>query len=234
MRDAKRCARTRLPVARLCRRKTPGVEPTIIDVSVQKRPDADDWVRVHPGKDFQRTVTLLEHKRRIYLLTASVADTLPPEEYFCATLYLAITRENEPFLWYVKEKPDAGHDWFHSAAECVAAAMKGFIRVRTGTKGYKCANIRVALPEPKWPKESFKQILKLAFKDWLIDKPDHMPLPRLIVLLLPASTTSLPLPSVIVSFDPAITASMPFPALMVWFCNRLPSRSTEPFPDVRA
>jgi hypothetical protein len=150
-----------------------GVEPTIIDVSVCKRPDADDWVRVHPGEDFRRTVTLLEHKRRIYLLTKPVAETLPPEEYFCATLYFAITRENEPFLWYVKEKPDAGHDWFHSAAECVTAAMKGFVRVRTGAKGYKCANIKVTLPAPKWPKENFKQILKLAFKDWLIDKPDH-------------------------------------------------------------
>ena len=35
------------------------------------------------------------------------------------------------------------------------------------------------IPEPVWPTESFEEIVKIAFRDKLIDRPDHPVIKRL-------------------------------------------------------
>jgi hypothetical protein len=161
-----------------------GVKKLLTTVPVRK-PNRQDFVRVHPDPAYRLTpVAIIEVKedREVYLVTQEMALTLPGE-FSTATLYLAINRQGVLFLWTVKlPGPDGKHnEWHRSAAEGAERAMTKWVRVTSNMSlgAYEILEASGELPEPAWPDYTFPEILEIAFRGRIVDRPDHPLVQRL-------------------------------------------------------
>jgi hypothetical protein len=161
-----------------------GVKKLLTTVPVRK-PNRQDFVRVHPDPVFRLTpAAIIEVKedREVYLVTPNMAQALPGE-FSAVTLYLAINRQGVPFLWPVKlPNPDGKHNvWHRSAAEAAEQAMNKWVRVTSSMSlgAYEIFEASGGLPDPVWPDHPFEDYLKIAFRDRIVDRPDHTLVQRL-------------------------------------------------------
>ena len=163
---------------------TVGVKKLLTTVPVRK-PNRQDFVRVHPDPAFRLTpAAIIEVKedREVYLVTPNMAPALAGE-FSTATLYLAINRQGVPILWPVKlPNPDGKHnEWHRSAGEAAERAINKWVRVTSSMSlgAYEIFEASGDLPEPVWPDYSFGEILKIAFRERIVDSPDHPLVQRL-------------------------------------------------------
>jgi hypothetical protein len=163
---------------------TVGVKKLLTTVPVRK-PNRQEFVRVHPDPSYRLTpAAIIEVKedREVYLVTPSMAQALPGE-FSTVTLFTAISRQRTLFLWQVKLPQPNGrqNEWHRSAAEGAERAMGRWVRVTSSTAlgAYEIFEASGKLPEPVWPDYSFEEILKIAFRDRIVDRPDHPLVQRL-------------------------------------------------------
>jgi hypothetical protein len=164
---------------------TLGVKKLLTTVPVDK-PGRREFVRVHRDPAFRLTpAAIIEVKedREVYLVLPGIAQQLPPGECSVVTLYLTINRQNVLRLWPVKlPSPDGKHnEWHRTAAEAAEMAMKKWVRVTSNMSlgAYEILEATGKLPEPDWPAFSFEEILRIAFRDRIVDRTDHPLLQRL-------------------------------------------------------
>jgi hypothetical protein len=163
--------------------ETVGVKKLLTTVPVRK-PNRQDFVRVHPDPDYRLTVATIELKedREVYLVTPDMASKLPGE-FTPATLCTAVTRQGVLFLWPVKlPGPDGKHnEWHRSAAEAAELAMRKWLRITANMSlgAYDMFEATGNLPDPTWPELPFPEILKIAFRDHIVDNADHPVVQRL-------------------------------------------------------
>jgi hypothetical protein len=167
---------------------TVGVKKHLKTVPVRK-PDRNWFVRVHPHESYRLTPAAIieeENDREIYLLTPQIAQQFP-DEFMAVTLYTAINRQGVLFLWQVRLPGlDGKHsDWFRSAMEAAEMAMGVWTRVRANMSlgAYEPFEATGQLSEPEWPDVPFPEILKVAFRDRIVDRTDHPVLQRRLGLL---------------------------------------------------
>jgi hypothetical protein len=163
---------------------TVGVKKLLTTVPVHK-PHRQDFVRVHSGPDYRLTPTaIIEERegREIYLVTRRMAQALPGE-FSMVTLFTAISRQGTLFLWPVKLPNPEGRqlEWHRSAAEGAERAMKKWVRVTASMSlgAYEIFEASGDLAEPVWPDVPFEEILKIAFRDRIVDRADHPLVQRL-------------------------------------------------------
>jgi len=160
-----------------------GVLRVLTTVPVGK-PGRQDFIRVHPDTSYRFDTMILELKedREVYLvapnLWALLADELSP-----VTLYTAVNRQGTVRVWPVKlPGPDGKENpWHVSAHQAAAQATKRWTRV-AANMAIGSNEVHVATGElspPKWPSESFQEILRIAFRGRYIDGPDHPVVMRL-------------------------------------------------------
>jgi hypothetical protein len=160
-----------------------GVKKAIITIPVRK-PNSQDFVRVHPDEAYRLPAALIEMKddREIFLVPPEIARDIPGE-YFTATLFTAINRQGVVFLWPVRLPGTDGRQlaWHSSAADCAAMAMKRWIRIKANMSlgAYEPFEASATIPEPVWPELTLEQMLPIAFKGRLIDSFSHPALKRL-------------------------------------------------------
>jgi hypothetical protein len=162
-----------------------GVKKVVATIPVRK-PNNQDYIRVHPSPDFRLPVALIElrDEREMYLVRPHIARDIPGE-YFAATMYTAINRAGVVFLWHVRLPSADGRQltWHTSAAEAAEAAMKGWVRVKANMSlgAYDVFEASSTIPDPEWPKDlTLEQMLKIAFKGGrLVESLDHPVLKRL-------------------------------------------------------
>lgn len=164
--------------------ETIGVKKLLITVPVRK-PNKQDFVRVHPDKNYRLTpagIIELKDEREIYLVTPKMAQDLTGE-ITAVTLFTTISRQGVLHLWPVKlPGPDGKHnEWHRSAAEAAELAVHGWVRLTANmTLGaYEIFEATGNLPEPTWPDLSFPEILKIAFRNHIVDGADHPLVKRL-------------------------------------------------------
>jgi hypothetical protein len=162
-----------------------GVKKILLKVPV-KKPNKHVFVRVHPEPDYRRETLLLEHgeERELYLITTAAAKELNglAQPY---RLYTYITRQSALCLWPVRLEGVDGrpNDWWTSAHAAAAAAMKRWVRVEPD-RGAGAYNVLIpeneeCMSAPEWPELSLREILRLAFKDRVIETADHIVLRKL-------------------------------------------------------
>jgi hypothetical protein len=163
---------------------TVGVKKLLTTVPVRK-PNRQDFVRVHPDARYRLTpVAIIEVKedREAYLVRPDMAQVLPGE-FVIVTLFTTITRQGTLHLWPVKlPDPQGRHnEWHRSAAAGAERAMKKWVRVTASMSlgAYEIFEASGDLPEPVWPDISFEEILKVAFRDHIVDRADHPLVQRL-------------------------------------------------------
>jgi hypothetical protein len=152
-----------------------------------RRPQKHDFFRVHPDEKFRMDVAIVEipgeRSKEIYILTNGMVDELP-NTYAMATAFVCINRQGDLSIWLVKIPADgsSGNEWLDSAREAASRAMKDWTRLSANmTAG--CYDIYRAvgdLPEPVWPPHSFGEIMRVAFRDRIVDHPNHPLIRRLV------------------------------------------------------
>jgi hypothetical protein len=160
-----------------------GVKKLLRTVPVRK-PNPQDFVRVHPDPAYRLALAVIELKddREIYLLPPPIAHQLPGE-YSMTILYTAINRQGVLHLWPVKLPGSDGKvlDWHRSAAEAAERAMERWIRVKANMSlgAYEISEASATIPDPEWPQLSYQELLRIAFKDRLVNNLDHPVVKRL-------------------------------------------------------
>ncbi len=163
---------------------TVGVKKLLTTVPVRK-PNRQDFVRVHPDANYRLTpaaIIEVKDEREVYLVTPNLAPGLVGE-FSTVTLLTTINRQGTLHLWPVKlPAADGRHnEWHRSAAEAAERAMKKWVRVTASMSlgAYEIFEASGDLPEPVWPDFSFPEILKIAFRERIVDRADHPLVQRL-------------------------------------------------------
>ena len=167
---------------------TVGVKRLLTTVPVRK-PNRQEFVRVHPDPAYRLTpAAIIEVKedREVYLVMPDMATNLPGE-FSTATLLTTINRQGTLHIWPVKLPNPEGrqNEWHRSAAEAAERAMKKWVRVTSSMSlgAYEIFEASGDLPEPVWPDYAFEEILKIAFRDRIVDRADHPLVQRLLGIM---------------------------------------------------
>ena len=160
-----------------------GAQKLLLTVPVRK-PNRQDFCRVHPGVEYRENFAVVELKddREVYLLLPNVARNLIGE-FAMVTLYTAINRQGVVFLWPVKLPGTDGKiiAWHTSAAAAAELAMARWARVTANMSlgAYETFVATATIPDPEWPQYTYKELLRVAFKDRLVADLDHPLVKRL-------------------------------------------------------
>ena len=159
------------------------VKPILATVPVRK-PGRQDYVRINVDPDYQLTTAILQLKeeREDYIVAPDVRQELFGE-LVPVTLFTAINRQGVVFLWPCRIPDETGrsNSWHESALEAAELARESWVRISADMSlgAYRIYVANGQLPEPEWPTESFRDLLKIAFKSRYIDSHDHPVLKRL-------------------------------------------------------
>ena len=144
-----------------------------------KKPHKHNFIRVHPSPDYRQlaAVVELDEDREAYLVLPALVKDLGESEFYYATLYTYVTRQGIIGIWPVKVPNSNGRQnlWHTTAITAAEEAMKKWIRVVPNMHS-KSNDILVALEnlsEPEFPDVSMNQLIRIAFKDRIIDKLEH-------------------------------------------------------------
>jgi hypothetical protein len=156
------------------------VEKVLLVVPV-RRPGKQEWFRVHPDDGYRLDAMAYTREngldREDYLLTPAVAVELLDVSH-PVRVFTCMSRRGVVFLWPARlpaEHAGAGRDWHVSALKIADDATNQWVRM-VGNKDRGAYDMHKALGdlgEPTWPDKPFKDLLRLAFKDRLIDTPHH-------------------------------------------------------------
>ena len=150
-----------------------------------RKPNKQDFVRVHPNGDYRLTAGLIELKdnRETFLVLPGVVKELSESEFFLATLFFTINRQKVVSVWPVKLPSADGkiNDWHQSALEAAERAMTNWIRLAANMSlgAYEISEAIAHYGEPESPEHSFMDILKIAFKNRVIETSEHLVIQQL-------------------------------------------------------
>ena len=164
---------------------TIGVKKALLTVPVRK-PAREWWVQCHPDKSYRIETAVLELKedREVYLVAPALWPELATEATFgTRALFTAINRQGVVFLWPVRlPGPDGRIDeWSRSALEAATMAVGKWVRVVANMSlgAYEVFTTTGDLPDPEWTDKPFRELLRIGFRDRLIDSMSHPVLSRL-------------------------------------------------------
>jgi hypothetical protein len=164
---------------------TVGVRRALVTIPVRK-PSREWFFRVHsdPAYRIETAVIDLKEEREMFLVDPALWDALVGESTFGPRqLLTAINRQGTLFIWPIRlPGPDGKIDeWNRSALEASKLAAAGWVRVASNMNAghYDVFQASAHVAEPEWPGIPFKELLRIAFKDRLIDAADHPVLKKL-------------------------------------------------------
>jgi len=163
--------------------ETAGVKKLLTIVPVRK-PNPQDWVRVHPGSEYRENFPLIELKdeREEYVVAASLVPELVGE-FVSKTLYTTVNRQGVVSLWPVRLPDPDGREmeWHRSAREAAELATTRWVRCKANRSlgAYDIFQAEACIAEPTWPDLTFQEVIRIAFRDRLITSMDHPVIKRL-------------------------------------------------------
>lgn len=162
-----------------------GVTKELVTCPVRK-PNKQEFVRVHPSADYRLRVHILELKdeREVYLVLPAIAAELPGETR-TVSLRLAVSRQGAVFLWPVPEPSLDGRElaWHTSARTAAAKGETHWVRVVANMPqgSYDVFTAPGTLGTPVWPDKTLRDILSIAFGDsFIIRDAGHPVIKRLL------------------------------------------------------
>lgn len=157
------------------------VKQVLSHVPVRK-PSKEWFFRIHPEYSLDTLVLELKEDGETSLVSPALQEALLGENCIgIRTLRLGVNRQGTPFVWAVRQPNEGRRDaWASSALDAIHLAQTEWVRMQADMSlgAYRLATARID-DEPRFPKESFEQILRLAFKGAVIDSLDHPTLRKL-------------------------------------------------------
>jgi hypothetical protein len=87
------------------------------------------------------------------------------------------------FLWPVTIPPPDGrmNEWWRSVREGAELATMRWVRLKASMSlgAYEIFEAQSTMADPEWPELSFQELVRIAFRDRLIDNVDHPVVRRL-------------------------------------------------------
>jgi len=166
---------------------TAGVRKELVTVPVCK-PHRQWFVRVHPDPAFRLETHVLELKEEgeTYFVAPGMRAELPGEivPKILLTAVTSASSGSNIFLWPIRMPDPLGKldEWSRSALEAARLAERQWLRLASNRSlgAYESYIATGDLPDPQWPEgKSFQDLLKIAFRDRIIDSPDHLVVRRL-------------------------------------------------------
>ena len=159
-----------------------GVKRLITTVPVRK-PNRQEFVRVHPEWKFQAQVIELKEERETYLVDRPLWDALATE-LTPKMLLGTINRQHVLFIWPIRLPGSDGKldEWNLSAVEAAVRAEDHWVRVAANMSlgAYEISEAQGPLADPRWPDITFEAALGIAFKGKVIKTLDHPVVRRLL------------------------------------------------------
>lgn len=163
-----------------------GVKKLLLTVPVRK-PHAQEFVRTHPEYRLAGALVIeLKDDRETFLLTPAVATMLPPLDFKLRDLFLTISRQGTLFVWAVPVPAADGRGrnnaWHTTGRDAAVLATTQWVRISANMAlgAYDVSVATVQLPEPEWTDKSFNDILRIAFRDRVIETVEHPVIQRLL------------------------------------------------------
>ncbi|MFC1827313.1 hypothetical protein ACFLZQ_05235 [Thermodesulfobacteriota bacterium] len=160
-----------------------GVRKALTVIPVRK-PNRQEFVRVHPDENFQISTALIELKEEgeSYIVAPTLWSELPGE-IVPKILLTTVNRQGVLTLWPIR-LPDADgriDNWNRSALEAAHLARSQWLRVAANRSlgGYDTYIATGDLPDPEWPVLSMQEIMDVAFRGYFIDSLSHPVIRRL-------------------------------------------------------
>jgi hypothetical protein len=155
------------------------VERVVLTVPV-RRPRKQEFFRVHPAGDYTLDSWVYEREdgldREVYLVAPALRAELVD---VCrrVRIFTCLSKRGVLFLWpaRIPDADGAGRPWHASALEIAEEAKKSWVRMHGNRDlgAYELFRARGDLGEPVWPDESFQDLIRLAFRERLIDSVHH-------------------------------------------------------------
>jgi hypothetical protein len=163
--------------------ETAGVKKLLTTVPA-RRPSPQDFVRVHSSADYRENFAMIDLKddREDYLVRRELLPDLAGEVVY-KTVFTAINRQGVVFLWPIRlpAPDDRKSDWPRSAREAAEMAMVQWIRLKANMSlgAYEITVAESVMAEPVWPKLSYQELVRIAYRDRMIAALDHAVVKRL-------------------------------------------------------
>ena len=166
--------------------ETGGVKKLLTTIPVRK-PNKQTFFRVRPGSKWRDIFPIIDLKddREEYIVARDLVAELSTEIVF-KMLCLAITPQGTLFFLPLRWPGPDGKDmeWWRSLREHAKRAEEQWIRVIPNMElgAYECLVAIDKLAEPKWPPEdeyNFWDLIKIAFREYLVTHLDHPVVKRL-------------------------------------------------------
>jgi hypothetical protein len=160
---------------------TLGVVEVLTHVPVRK-PSRHEFFRVHSEYVLDTTVFTDKEERESYLVAPAMRGALVGEAR-PVLLIPVISRQRALFIWPVPLPSEDGrrNAWTETAQEAMARAKGHWVRLMPdmGLGAYRIYLAEGQLSDPVWPDKPFEEILEIAFRNNVIDSPDHPVVRRL-------------------------------------------------------
>jgi len=162
-----------------------GVAKALITVPCRK-PSREWFVQTHPSPEYRLQTCVIELKEdaETYLVDPSLWGALASESTFSPrVLVTTVNRQGVLFLWPIRIPGSTGRvdAWSRSAMEAATLAAEGWVRIQANMSlgAYEVYKAAGSWSAPDWKVPQFQEIVRLAFRDQLIETPDHPVLKRL-------------------------------------------------------
>lgn len=148
-----------------------------------RKPHNQEFVRASENLVFEAFTYTWKDDGRLFLVEPEFVDAFP--EPLRPTLLVGTTnRQGVFFFWpiFLQQGDEAWNDWHRSAHDAMLAARTHWIRVASSRAlGAYEAHQAVApgLPPPTWPDLDLDALLQIAFRDYVINGPEHVVVRRL-------------------------------------------------------
>ena len=153
-----------------------GVKKALTEIDCRK-PAKEWWFTVHHALHVNSYFLELKETREIYYVAPPLWPLLSGESTLTyMRLYLCLTRQDRPFFWPVKLPGADGklNAWPASAHDAALRGQGAWIRLQADLHLGRYDPLIANLPvEVTWPDFTMKDLLRLCFKDRLVDQMDH-------------------------------------------------------------
>ncbi len=148
-----------------------------------RKPTRHNWFMAKADPSFHFATKLYEAEDRTMYLVAPALQEELEKEMTARVIVPCLTRQGSLLLWPVRLPDDSGQtsSWTTSGLAALRAAMRGWIRIVADVVGgeYRIHHPRAPLDPPEWPDLSLHEMLKMAFREGVIESRNHRELRRL-------------------------------------------------------
>lgn len=150
-----------------------------------RKPRRTEFVKTNPAPEMRIPAHIFidpEDREGVYFVSPTMLGTMLGEAQR-ALLLPTISTQGVMFVWPVRLPQDDGrrNDWHATALQAAELSRERWVRVTPDMqlRAYRIFHPEGDIAEPEWPDRSLPEILRLAFRDRVIDREDHAIIRRL-------------------------------------------------------